>query len=279
VTYPSGGVRGVPVARSKFPLILFSHGYAGFRTQSSFLTAWLASWGFVVAAPDHPSRDLTKVLPGGPVATTTDAQDLHQTIALMKSKNSTKGNWLRGHVDVTRIGALGHSAGGRAVETLATADNRVDTFIGMAGAATGALGDGTDVPEQPGLLITGTADDIVPLDKMEAAYAAMNGPKRFVLVENAGHLVFSDLCEVGAGQGGLLAIGELLGVPIPDSLRPLATDGCIAPKLPPTEAWPAVRQTVVAYFRYQLGVDETEAGLAGLTEAFPGVVSDSRSAQ
>lgn len=279
VTYPSGGVRGVPVARSKFPLILFSHGYAGFRTQSSFLTSWLASWGFVVAAPDHPSRNLTAVLQGTAAGLTTDAQDLRQTITLMKSKSSIKGSWLRGHVDLTRIGALGHSAGGRAVENLATVDKRVDTFIGMAGASTGALGDGSDVPQQPGLLITGTADEIVGLDRMEAAYAAMNGPKRFVLIENAGHLAFSDLCEVGAGDGGLLAIAEIFHIQISDSLRRLATDGCVAPKLEPTLAWPAIEQTVVAYFRYQLGVDEDEAGLAGLADAFPGIVSDSRSDQ
>ena len=56
---------GVPVATGRYPLVVFSHGYAGFRDQSTFLTAFLASWGFVVAAPDHYSRDLTEVL-GGP---------------------------------------------------------------------------------------------------------------------------------------------------------------------------------------------------------------------
>lgn len=65
VSYPSGGVTGVPVASGRYPLVVFSHGYAGFRDQSTFLTARLASWGFIVAAPDHYSRDLTEVL-GGP---------------------------------------------------------------------------------------------------------------------------------------------------------------------------------------------------------------------
>ena len=69
VTYPSGGVRGVPAAPGRYPLVVFSHGYAGFRDQSTFLTARLASWGFIVAAPDHYSRDLTEVL-GGPTGAT-----------------------------------------------------------------------------------------------------------------------------------------------------------------------------------------------------------------
>ena len=33
VTYPSGGVTGVPVAPGRYPLVVFSHGYAGFATS------------------------------------------------------------------------------------------------------------------------------------------------------------------------------------------------------------------------------------------------------
>ena len=44
-----------------YPLVLFSHGFAGYRLQSTFLTTHLASWGFVVAAVEHPYRNLTAV--------------------------------------------------------------------------------------------------------------------------------------------------------------------------------------------------------------------------
>ncbi|MGY2701837.1 alpha/beta hydrolase family protein [Nocardioides sp. HB32] len=277
VAHPSGGVRGalgVPVARGSFPLVVFSHGYAGFRDQSTFLTAALASWGFVVAAPDHPSRDLTRVL-GGPAGATTDVQDLRATITLMAGKAARGSSAFRDRVDLTRVAALGHSAGGSAVEKLAAIDRRVDTFIGMAGASVGALDQSVTVPHKPGLLITGSADTVVPLDEMRTAYAAMHSPKRFVVLDNAGHLVFSDICEIGADQGGLLSLAALLGVPIPDNLRPLATDGCFAPDLPPTEAWPAVEQVVIAQLRNVLGIDATDAGLTGLPEAFPGIVSES----
>ncbi len=276
VTYPSGGVRGVPVARGTFPLVVFSHGYAGFRDQSTFLTAALASWGFVVAAPDHPSRDLTRVL-GGPAGTTTDVHDLRATITLMARKEERRSSVFHRRIDLTRIGAVGHSAGGRAVEQLAASDRRVDTFVGMAGASVGALDDDPTaaVPKKPGLLITGSADTIVELDRMRAAYAAMRPPKRFVVLDNAGHLAFSDLCEIGADDGGLLSIAALLGIPVPENLVPLATDGCLAPDLPPIEAWPAIEQVVTAQLRRTLGVDRTDAGLTGLVEAFPGVVAES----
>lgn len=276
VTYPSGGVRGADVARGKFPLVVFSHGYAGFRDQSSFLTSALASWGFVVAAPDHPSRNLTRVL-GGPAGTTTDVQDLRATITLMAGKAARRSSDFHGRIDLAHVGALGHSAGGRAVETLAAVDKRVDTFIGMAGASVGALEQDPDavVPDKPGLLITGSADTIVEPDGMRAAYEAMRAPKRWVLLDNVGHLAFSDLCEVGADQGGLLSLAALLGVPVPPNLEPLATDGCFPPDLPPTEAWPAIEQVVTAQLRRTLGVDRTDAGLTGLVDAFPGVVSES----
>ncbi|HYF71809.1 MAG TPA: dienelactone hydrolase family protein [Nocardioides sp.] len=277
VAYPSGGVRAVPVARGRFPLVVFSHGFAGFRDQSTFLTSALASWGFVVAAPDHPSRNLTKVL-GGPAGSTTDIEDLRATITLIGKRTERRRSWLHDRVDLRRIGAVGHSAGGRAVENLAVVDRRVDTFVGMAGASVGALdGEATVVPRQPGLLLAGTADTIVALDRMEQAYAALTGPRRFVLLGGAGHLAFSDLCEVGASDGGLIALAELLGVPIPDALVPLATDGCIDPVLPATEAWPAIQHVVVAHLRRVLGPDRTDAALTGLVEAYPGIVTDSRS--
>ena len=122
--------------------MVFSHGYAGFRDQSTFLTARLASWGFVVAAPDHYSRDLTEVL-GGPTAATaktTDVQDLKATIALMKAEDDSAASPFSHHVDLGLIGAVGHSAGGAAVEALAATDRQVTTFVGLAGATVGAFG-------------------------------------------------------------------------------------------------------------------------------------------
>lgn len=279
VTYPSGGVRGVPVAPKKFPLAVFSHGFAGFRTQSSFLTSAMASWGFVVAAPDHESRDLTHVLglfpPGEPNA---DVKDLRATITLIGEKTHAKRGWLSRRVDMTHVGAVGHSAGGRASEQLAVVDRRVDTFIGLAGASVGALdGTATSVPDKPGLLMAGTADGVVPLDKMESAYTAMNGPKRIVLVGEAGHLVFSDICEIGEDDGGILAIAAAVGITVPASLVRLATDGCIPPALSPPLAWPAIDQVVIAQLRHVMGFDRSAKGLTGLTDAFPGILTDSRS--
>jgi predicted dienelactone hydrolase len=280
VTFPSGGVRDVAVAPGRFPLVLFSHGYAGYRDQSAFLTSFLATWGFVVAAPDHYSRDLTEVLggPTGATAKTTDVEDLEATAALMAHKSATAGSPFHGHIDTKRVGAVGHSDGGVAVEALAAVDPKVATFIGLAGATVGLPGDATHgpdsiVPHQPGLLMSGTSDTVVPTAGMVTAFGKMHAPKRLVLINGAGHLVFADICEIGAGQGGLLAVATALKLPIPAQLKPLATDGCNAPDLPVTQGWPVVRQAVTGQLRHVFGFDASAAGLTGLVASYPNVVS------
>ena len=285
VTYPSGGVRGVPAAPGRYPLVVFSHGYAGFRDQSTFLTARLASWGFIVAAPDHYSRDLTEVLggPTGATAKTTDVQDLKATIALMRAQNASGTSPFHRHVDLSLIGAVGHSAGGAAVEALAATDPQVKTFIGLAGATVGAFGatkSGPDsiVPHQPALLMSGTSDHVVSDTSMIKAYGRLHDPKRLVLLRGAGHLVFADLCEIGSSQGGLLSIAAVLHVPVPASLVPLASDGCSPPDLAPPLAWPVIRQAVTAQLRHAFGFDSSTAGLAGLATAYPKVVAATHSA-
>lgn len=272
VTYPSGGVRGVDVARGRFPLVVFSHGFAGFRDQSSFLTAWLASWGFVVAAPDHHSRDLTKVL-GGPTGTTTDVADLQETITLMSKRDRARSGRFAGHVDTSLVGAVGHSAGGGAVQEFAAADRRVTTFVGLAPATREGKR-----PRQPGLIMAGTTDGIISSERIIAAYDKLRSPKRLVVV-NGGHHAFSDLCEVGSARGGLLQVAEILRFPVSDDLKRLASDGCEPPSLPPTQAWPAIRQATVAQLRHVFGFDRSTKALKGLRTAFPGVVTKSRSAR
>lgn len=269
VTYPSGGVDDVPVARGRFPLVVFSHGYAGFPAQSSFLTSWLATWGFVVAAPDQRSRDLAAVL-GDEDDSTTDVEDLRATITLMTKASARRHGRFAGRIDQTRVGALGHSAGGGAVVELAAADRSVDTFVAMAGASTEG-----GIPRVPGLVLAGDADGIVGPARLKKAYAALRAPKRLVVLARAGHHAFSDLCEIGSGQGGLLEVADMFGFPVSEDMTRLASDGCNPPAIDPTTSWPAIRQATVAQLRHALGIDRSAKGLSGLRSAYRGVVASS----
>ena len=167
------------------------------------------------------------------------------------------------------------------MEALAATDRQVTTFIGLAGATVGSFGQtrsgpGSVVPHQPGLLMSGTSDHVVSDVSMIAAYGRMHGPKRLILLRGFGHLVFSDLCEVGSSQGGLLSIAAVLHIPVPASLVPLASDGCHAPDQAPPLAWPVIRQAVTAQLRHVFGFDASTAGLTGLTAAYPEVVAANR---
>ncbi|MGH9069123.1 MAG: alpha/beta hydrolase family protein, partial [Acidimicrobiales bacterium] len=212
--YKTGAYRGVPVARGRFPLVMFTHGYSGFRDQSTFLTSRLATWGFVVAAPDLPDNDLTAVLSGATSAGIgTDITEQQHTITLMANDDASSASELDGHIDLGRVAAIGHSLGGAVSEGLAAADPRVTTFIGMAGATVGsfgqaATGPASQVPDKPGMLMVGTADQVASPAGIARAFTSMTRPKRLVTLRNFGHLVFADICEIGAGRGGLLAIAS-----------------------------------------------------------------------
>ena len=288
--YLSGGIRNAEVADGRHPLVLFSHGFTGFNTQSTFLTAHLASWGFIVAAPEHTDRDLNAVLSNflkgkaieGKIESH-DVSDLQQTITLMGQQSDDSSSRFDGHVDMTRIGAVGHSAGGAAVEKLAVADKRVDTFIGLAGASYGSFGQtangaGASVPTVPSLLEYGTLDGVVKPQSMVNAYNALKQPKRLIAISSSGHLVFSDICRLAPKHGGLIGAAEGAGLPIPDALKSLGSDGCSAPAMSVLDAWPAIRQSVTAQLRWTLGFDKSQAGLEGLQAAFNGIVAQNTTA-
>jgi dienelactone hydrolase len=285
------GIRGLPIAQGTFPLVVFSHGFLGFRTQSASLTSHLASWGFVVAAPEHLDRNLTAVLKEflstGTVnesGTSNDVADLEATISLMGSEDQRSTSPFYRHLDMGRIGALGHSAGGSAVEKLAVADSKVKVFVGLAGASYGSFGqtssgDGASAPLQPGMLMYGERDRVVSPGTIKNAYNQMHQPKRLIGLTGAGHLVFTDICSLGSGQGGLVAIGLRAGLALPALITLEGTDGCSLSDVAPVAQRPVIDQSVVAELRWALGYDQTQGGLDGLMGAFPGLVSQNTSAQ
>jgi hypothetical protein len=59
----------------------------------------------------------------------------------------------------------------------------------------------------------GTADLVASPAGIAKAFAAMKPPKRLVILHDFGHLVFSDICEIGTGKGGLLVIADEVRFP------------------------------------------------------------------
>jgi len=276
-------------ANGRFPLVLFSHGYSGFRDQSTYLTTHLASWGFVVVAPDQQSRVLTTVL-GAPSPTTDPNSDVDELMATVQQFVAGNGGTAQAVTDPSQVIAFGHSAGGSAVERLAsylTATQGSSTylkgFIGMAGADFKGLSSLSPpyntMPAMPALLTVGGNDQIAAPSVIQTAYNELTGTKRYVELTGAGHLVYSDLCQISPGQGGLTVLASALGITLSGSLQLLATDGCFAPDNPVTTDWPLVDQLVVAGARHMLGFDVSDAGLANLATDYPALVTTDTTAQ
>ena len=262
--------RDAVVADGQHPVVLFSHGYSGIRLQSTFLTAHLASWGMVVAAPDHWSRDLFHVL-SAPVGDRESATtELLGALDLVTSGNDDPASLLQGHVDVSRVVALGHSAGGGTIVSAAK-DDRIDGYISMASGVIGMGGANatTTAPptfvNKPSFFIAGAVDAVVPVDTVtRPSFEAVPGPSRLWVIDGMGHNGFDDFCTFGNGSGIIgVALASGLG-PLLDAqpqLKTLGQDGCIEPAQPVDLGFPIIKHAVTAQLRYWFGDDATPVGL------------------
>lgn len=259
--YTLEAARDAQVADGEFPLVLFSHGAGGVRTQSTFLTSHLASWGMVVASPDHPSRDLTSRLGGGPAEPTDSVDDLLGTLALMTTENA--GGPFEGSMDLERIAAVGHSAGGGTILG-AAGDPAIDGYVSMASGAFGAA-EGAPLPDRPSFFLAGSTDAIVPPDtRTRPAFEAAPAPSLLWIIEGVGHNGFDDFCTFGGGTGIIgvaeaSGLGDLLGA-LP-GLRELGEDGCLPPSVPVAETFPIINHAVTSWLRSLFGVDAEPVGL------------------
>ena len=242
-----------------YPVVLFSHGFAGFPEQSADLTTHLASWGYVVVATDHVERSLSGLLGTGAqgVAKQSDPEVLAAALDLVTTEDARDGSPLKGLVDLDRVAVTGHSAGAGATYRFASTDPRIDAAI-MYSVGSGPEG-GTlpAAPKVPAMVMLGTTDGIIPPEASRTLFAGLNKPRYLVEITDAGHLVFSDLCLIGAESGGLIGIAEKIKLPIPDSLKKLGTDGCEAPHPSVKEAFPAIDGLSVAFLRRYLNDDQT----------------------
>lgn len=253
-----------------FPVVLFSHGMGGYRMQSSFLMTHLATWGFVVAAPEHPERGLAVLVENGVPSGDNAAAAMRETLVLLKSENQRDGALLEGLIDASRLAITGHSAGGAAVIDMA-ADPGVDAWMTFASGGFGTSGG----PEIPSFMMAGTNDEIAVVEQIEKAYDRQTAQKRYLAIAGMGHLGFTDICAIGRDRGGVLQIALDHGVEVPDILMILGNDGCEEQDLPPEEGWPVVDHFTTAELKLALGVNATAAGLGDeVTGCFGDLVAD-----
>lgn len=273
--YESNAYRdAVPSSEGPFPLVLFSHGFAGFPTTSTGLVDHWASWGFVVAAPEHIERGLESRLGADVGSDKTDSEVLREVVDLLAAESERPDALLEGVVSTEEIAATGHSAGGDAAIAFG-GEPDVATYIPLAGAAGGS--EGTDpameAPDTPSLFLAGAIDGIVPPEATREAYERSDGPRRLVVIDGVGHLnAFTEICEIGGAGGGAVGLAREADLPVPPELLELGEDGCQSEALDSPDGWEVVNHFVVAQLREAFGLDEPGTGFEpGIEDAFAGV--------
>ena len=148
-----------PVAHGSFPVLLFSPAWGGRRTQNTYLVEDLASHGYVVASMDHPGNSGPAAHRDGQVdqPATGDAVDFGKltldqintnaaieveretadelgVLDALAGMNQDRASPFYQRLDLTRVGALGHSMGGAVGAEAAIEDGRVKAVLDMDGS-------------------------------------------------------------------------------------------------------------------------------------------------
>jgi pimeloyl-ACP methyl ester carboxylesterase len=122
----------------RFPVVLFSHGWQGTRTEYTSIAEDLASHGFAVFGIDHPYMGRIALSNGQVTEPTEDqfenqaeirtyyGQDVKFVIdQIVKLNVGDTGDAFKGKLEVSRIGAMGHSSGFVAAATACMTDRRI----------------------------------------------------------------------------------------------------------------------------------------------------------
>ena len=153
---PSHSKAGLPIRAGRFPIVVYSHGWTGFRTIALNQIEALVSNGYMVIAIDHTYGSLLTVdsegasVPYDPLAlpdpaTVTAQQYAASASALVEVFSDDQIAVLDAlemgadgpfaavfeHTDTTRIGIYGHSVGGGAAVRTCLLDDRCDAVVGM----------------------------------------------------------------------------------------------------------------------------------------------------
>ncbi|MBI2376199.1 MAG: dienelactone hydrolase family protein [Deltaproteobacteria bacterium] len=203
VSLESPARRDAPIVDGgPWPVVVFSHGFGGIRFQSWFLTEHLATHGFVVASPDHPGNRLTDFARlGSEEAQAQSAVDRPLDMIYVRDQLLPGGAIEREtgfRIDPDRVAASGHSFGGWTCLEVARRDPGFKAVLPLApGFRHGVTPDMVSIIGRPIGFFGGSEDHTTDFVENQApAYESAARPKALVRVNGAGHLDFSNLCDI-----------------------------------------------------------------------------------
>ena len=149
-------VPSAPPLAGSYPVVIYSHGWTGFRAIAINQMEALASHGYVVVAADHSYGSIVTRFPDGEVVGFDPAalpdeevvgaeeydrlasnlvavftEDLVGIVEAIAMGASGPFASLAPHIDVGRLGVFGHSAGGGAAVRFCLVDERCRAVLGM----------------------------------------------------------------------------------------------------------------------------------------------------
>ncbi len=147
---------GLTVAPGTYPLVIYSHGWRGYRSVALNQIENLVSNGYVVIAPDHTYMAVATIFDDGDLVpydpdalpdegsvaadvyedaaqllVETYANDLVAVLDALDEAEAGPFGPIVESIDLTRIGLYGHSAGGGGALSVCITDERCDAFLGM----------------------------------------------------------------------------------------------------------------------------------------------------
>ena len=147
-----------PIADKNFPLVLFSHGLGGTKTQNSINIEELVSNGYIVVAPDHTYDASITVFDNGEISKFKSGLPVHELenkvvtekifwdtrlpqintragdIKFIIDKLQTmKNHHLYNSINFNKIGIFGHSFGGATSVVSSWNDTRISACINLDG--------------------------------------------------------------------------------------------------------------------------------------------------
>jgi predicted dienelactone hydrolase len=201
-------------SETKWPLVIFSHGFGACGKQAAFLMEHMADNGYIVAAPNHEDarwcrdenkEDFSKTdkWPEKPFRfpeqwSEKTEQDRGDDIIFVL-EDMLKNRKYRDYIDQERVGLIGHSLGGYTALGLSGAweswkDARFKAVVALSPFVQPFLIKQT-LPNVsvPVMYQGGTRDaPVTPIIKKSlGAYETTNAPKYFVELENANHFAWT----------------------------------------------------------------------------------------
>lgn len=207
-------VRNADTAPGKLPLVMYWHGGYGHRREAAANCVFLASHGFVVASADFPGDHVTHTFGDDPLVAKKSVDESAiarpaQAAEIVGLLTSTDDEFLRSVIDPDAgVGSFGMSMGGFTSLAVNSASDRMKATLAvcpMTGTRTmipaikrlnGILRTDDWKSDVSTVVLTGSEDCFVILDDVRDLYARIGEPKRFVLLNGAGHIHWADNAEL-----------------------------------------------------------------------------------